>query len=449
MRAPAYLLNLLCSVAGNTGRAAVWFRTGAFAACILFSLVQQEDPAMGTSGIMNIVLSILLFPVYFQRAFIDFAWGAGDELWILLGKRLFLMLPVLAIILGCWTSVACVLTVPIRQNRREFVTTLFITWWDLGKSIVFFWGGIFKMLFSLIVALLGLVRIILFGIWAVVQDIVFIPFGILRRAVQIVMSSPVPWIAVLLTLAWCFIETTIFTYVMTPLVMDTFSNITGQQLTETFVRFPLFLFLLFVVLGSYAVLSTFVDSVKSKSFSTILGIGVIEVVVLFVEVVFLYREFVDSLVPWFAQYSANFELGIFWTLAISCFVWFGIRSLSWFLFAAHGTPTIMRVIQGQGIKVAGRTRATRGRFFEVSGEFWDKIRAESEWGRKTGEELLASFMLPPLQVVAASINFCTLLVITSHLFPLPFKDISAVKYSEQLISALSQKRRDVWSEEAR
>jgi hypothetical protein len=99
----------------------------------------------------------------------------------------------------------------------------------------------------------------------------------------------------------------------------------------------------------------------------------------------------------------------------------------------------MRVIQGKGIKLTGRSKVARARFFEISGEFWNKIRAEQEWGRKTGEELLASFMLPPLQVVAASINFCTLLLITNHLFPLPFKDISAIKYSEHLISGLSQK----------
>jgi hypothetical protein len=280
---------------------------------------------------------------------------------------------------------------------------------------------------------------------------VLIPFSVVRHSARVVVGSSVPWIAVVLTVAWCFIETTIFTYVMTPLVVDTFSNITGTQLTETFVRFPLYLFLLFVVLGSYAVLSTFVDSVKSKSISSIIGIGIIEITVLFVEVVFLYREFVDSLVPWFAQYSENFELGVFWTLAISCCVWFGIRSLSWFLFASHGTPTIMLVIRGKGLKLASRTKAegARGPFFEISGAFWDKIRSETEWGRNTGEQLLASFMLPPLQVVAASINFCTLLIITTHLFPLPFKDISTIKYSEQLINTLSQKRREYWSEEAR
>ena len=125
---------------------------------------------------------------------------------------------------------------------------------------------------------------------------------------------------------------------------------TNEQLSEEFIRIPLFIFLLFIVLGSYAVLSTFADAFRSRNIHSIIGISVIEIVTLTVEILFLYREFVDSLVPWFAQYSENFELGIFGTLFISAFVWFGIRSLSWFLFAAHGTPVIMSVIQGKGLQ---------------------------------------------------------------------------------------------------
>ena len=391
----------------------------------------------GSSGIAKIILSVLFFPMFFQRAFMEFAWGGGDPSWIMMGKRLFLLLPVCAVILGCWASIACLLTVPIRNNRREFVTALFITWWDLGKSIVSFWGGIFKFVVTLGSALVGLLKVAFMGLWSVVHDLIFTPFALIRTVGQKVVSSPIPWIAVFLTLAWCVVETTIFTYVMTPLVVDTFSNITGETLSEGFVRVPLFIFLLFIVLGSYAVLSTFVDSLRSKSISTILGIGVIETVVLFVEVVFLYREFVDSLVPWFAQYSENFELGIFWTLAIACFAWFGIRSLSWFLFASHGTPTIMAVIQGKGVKASGRSRAPKSRFLEISSGYIDKIKSENDWMRAKGEELLGAFMLPPLQIIAAGINFCTLLVISNHLFKLPFKNMAAVRYSDSVVTSLS------------
>ena len=217
-------------------------------------------------------------------------------------------------------------------------------------------------------------------------------------------------------------------------------NVTGEQLAVNVIRIPLFLFLLFVILGSYAVLSTFVDSFKKKSVSSVAGIGVIEMVVLFVEVVFLYREFVDSLVPWFAQYSENFELGIAGTLAISCFVWFGIRSLSWFLFASHGTPTILYLIQGKGIVVFNQSEITGSHFRSISPEFMEKIKAEVTWMREKGDELLSSLMLPPLQVVAAGVNFCTMLLMSRHIFDLPFKSMSAIGSSKTLLKKIDDNR---------
>jgi hypothetical protein len=392
-----------------------------------------------TSGIVKYIISILLFPMFFQDSFIYFAWGADDQLWMMILKRLFLLLPVFAIILGCWVTIACLITVIIRQNRRDFIISLFITWWDLGKSIVAFWGGVFKFVFYLVGGLLGLLKITFLAIWSIIQEILFTPFRLLRYAGQSVVSSAIPWIAVVLTIFWCLIEAVIFTYVTTPLVVDTFSNITGEQLSENFIRIPLFVFLLFIVMGSYAVLSTMVNAVKTKNISAIIGIGVIEMVALFVEVVFLYREFVDSLVPWFAQYSENFELGVFWTLAIAAFVWFGIRSLSWFLFASHGTPTIMAVIQGKGLAAESRGTQVKSRYSGILSAFMEKIKADMSWIQTKSEEILAAFILPPLQVVAAGINFCTLLITSSHLFEIPFKNFEDILHSRPLIEGISQK----------
>src|SRR3989304_514568 len=109
----------------------------------------------GTNGIVKIVLSILFFPMFFQTAFITFAWGADDPMWIMIGRRMFVLLPVMAIILGPWPSIACLLPVFIRQKRREFIMALFITWWDLGKAIVYFWGGIFRFIISFFAAIVA------------------------------------------------------------------------------------------------------------------------------------------------------------------------------------------------------------------------------------------------------------------------------------------------------
>ena len=397
----------------------------------------------GSGGILKFIPGVILFPLLFQESFINFAWGASDDFWVMLGKRVFLLLPVLSIVLGCWVSIACAVTVPFRQNRSDYLTNLLITWWDLGKAIVTFWGGIFRFSVNLFVSAFWLLKFAVLGLWSIVQEVIFMPLRVIRNAGHNVMSSRVPWIAVNLTILWCIIEAFIFTYVTTPLVLDTFSNITGEHLQPNMLRIPLFIFLFFMILGSYAVLSTFVSSVKSKKFGSIIGIGVIEIVVLFVEVVFLYREFVDSLVPWFAQYSEDFELGILGTLAISSFVWFGIRSLSWFLFAAHGTPTIMSVVQGKGLKSANsHSAATEQKSsLSVSFEFQDKMKEEASWFQKKGEDFLGSFMLPPLQVVAAGINFCTLLLTANHLFELPFSGINSISPSRALLRGSAAPRR--------
>ncbi len=390
-------------------------------------------------GIVKVVLSVLLFPLLFQEAFINFAWADGQPLWAMAAKRLFLLLPVLAFILGCWASIACLATVIIRQKRTDFLTLLLVTWWDLGKSIAYFWGGIAKFTLSLLASLAGLVKILFFAVLSIVQELVFAPFRLLFGMTKNVVSSPVPWIAVYMTVFWCLIEAMIFSYVTTPLVIDVFSNITGDQMNPYFVRIPLFVFLLFVVMGSYAVLSTLVDSVKSKNIGTILGIGAIETVVLFVEVMFLYREFVDALVPWFAQYSQNFELGVVGTLSIATFVWFGIRSLSWFLFANHGTPVLMQIIQGKGSEVFARGDVPKTRLAVISPEFVNKIKEESAWFATKGEELLAAAILPPLQVVAAGINFCTLLLSGSHLFELPFTNLEAITNTRALLENFARR----------
>ncbi len=398
------------------------------------------------SGLTKTLLYILLFPALFQGAVIEFTWAAGDPVTLMIGKRLFLLLPALAFILGCWITVPALLTAIFRHNRRSFVITLFITWWDLGKAIVSFWGGIVRFLFYFIISLFGLFKTLVLGLWSLIQTIILMPFQMLGKASQKIVSSNVPWIAVFLTLFWVLVESIIFTYVMTPLVLDTMSNITGEQLSITLVRIPLFTFLFFIVLGSYAVLSTFVDSVKEKDISQILGIGAIEIIVLFVEVVFLYREFVDALVPWFALYAENFQISMMGILAIAAFMWFGIRSLSWFLFAAYGTPTIMKIIQGEGLEMRKKKKDTAKEeesSWDVSNGFMESLKNDADWVQEKGQEVLAAFMLPPLQIIAAAVNFLTLLVSGTHLFELPFKTLDDIKPSNVLIETISEKSEEL------
>ena len=353
-----------------------------------------------------------------------FAWGASDPVWLLSLKRGFLLLPLGATVLAYWASVLSVPTIIVRQKRRTFIGLLLVTWWDLARSIFTFWGGVFRFVIRLAVSLLGTVQVLVVGVWAMLQELVMMPFRLIRDVGANVLSPGIPWIAVGMTVLWCAFEAMIFTYVMTSLVIDTLSNLAGAQLSETAVRIPLYMFMLFIVLGSYAVLSTWTGAVRSRDWGAIVKIGIVELVSMSVEVVFFYREFVDALVPWFAQHaSANFDLGIAGTLAIAAVTWLGIRSLTWFLFAASGTPTIMAIIQRQGIERHDAGNGSRSEFSLFTPGFTARLRREFEWTGAECERLLDAFLVPPMQVVAATLNFVTVLVANRHLLDLPLRTV--------------------------
>ncbi len=91
----------------------------------------------------------LMFPTYFQKPALRWAWGAGDDFWMMAAKRFLLLLPVSALIFACWVSIACMLTVIVREKRRQYVSTLFVTWWDLCRCIFMYWGGFVVFFYKL------------------------------------------------------------------------------------------------------------------------------------------------------------------------------------------------------------------------------------------------------------------------------------------------------------
>lgn len=372
----------------------------------------------------------------FRSAF-WFAWGAGDPTWMLWAKRILLLPPLGAVAIGYWTTLVSLPTIVVRSRRRTFFGLVIVTWWDLARASFTFWGGIFRFLLRLGISLFGAAQVLAVGLWTLLRELVLMPLRLIRSAGSNMLAPGVPWIAVLMTFCWCVFEAIIFTFVTTSLVIDTLSNIAGMQLTEAGIRIPLFFFMLFIALGSYAVLASFTEAVKSRDWATIIKIGVVESVALFVEVVFLYREFVDALVPWFAQHtSGKFELGIAGTLIIAGLVWLGIRSLSWFLFAAAGTPTILSIISGQGVANPDPGAAQPAEFRLFSDGLSTQLRNEFEWVGAEGQKLLDAFLVPPMNMVAASLNFVTLLTSNRHLLELPLETVSDFKNARTLAAEM-------------
>ena len=388
-------------------------------------------------GPWGIAASLLLFPMFFQGAVIGWCWGSGDEsMLIVSAKRIFLLLPACGVIAGCWISIPCLFSVIVRQNRNKFLNSLLVTWWDLGRAIFAYWGGFLRLVMFLLGWLLAFLRLAILGLWLAAQDIILTPLRAVKGMGSLASRPGVPWIAVWLTILWSVIEAIIFTFVMTNLVIDTLSGVTGVELDPGSVQIFLFFTLLGFILGSYAIVSTLTTAVANRDFKQVALVVVVEILAMAVEVLFLYREFVDALVPWFAQYAGeDFQLGAFFTITIASVVWAGTRAMTWFLFAAAGTPTIMAIIQRTGLEMEdkGPTGKTKVEHFAFVRDALNKIKEDMDWVNQKGDEAISAVILPPLQIVAAVINFFTMLFSARHLFELPFKSYKDMLHADQLI----------------
>lgn len=395
-------------------------------------------------GPWKVIVSILAFPMFFQGAVVEYIWGSGDNTYLMLIKRLFFLWPTLAFIFACWITIPSVLSLVVRAKRRQFVSNLFVTWWDFGRAVFAFWGGIFKFFFVLVGAIYGLVRTLLLGILLVIKDILMMPVRLVTDAGQVYFKPGVAWTSVVMMTGWCFLEALIFTFVMTPLVSDVMGSLVGGEVKGPSLQVPLYFTFLIFAMGSYAVIHSFGLAIKERDYGKIIIYGIVEVIVAMVETVFLYREFVDALVPWFAQHAGNdFSLGIAGTLGIAFFVWLAIRAMTWFLFGVKGVPTMMAIIQRTGLeehggKKGGSVSESAKEMFAYTSNAIDKVKKDWDWVEEKGDEVVSAFMLPPLQILAACINFCTLLVSHTHLFELPFKKFKDVLDARNLIAQVKK-----------
>ena len=385
------------------------------------------------------IVATLIFPVFFQTELWDLAWGTGDDMIVAVFKRIFLLLPSLAIIFSCWVTVGCIISIIVRAQRREFVSALFLTWWDVGRSIFFFWGGILQLLVNIGGWAYGLVRLITLGLLLMAKDILLFPMRAFSEVSTSGFRAGVPWPAMLMMTVWTMIEALVFTYVMHPLVVDVLDSYSdGEFSGGLWLKGILFVVFNFFVMGSYAVIHTLGEAIRHKKIGAAISYGFIELIVAAVETVLFYREFVDALVPWFAQYAGkDFELGMVGILSIAFAMWFAIRCMTWFLFGAAAIPMLLALIQRTGIDVqdlgrSGANKQSNPMMVYIHTALAD-FRREMDWVHTKGEEILSAFLLPPSQILAACINFCTLLVSGTHLFSLPFRSYKDILDTRELI----------------
>jgi hypothetical protein len=97
----------------------------------------------------------------------------------------------------------------------------------------------------------------------------------------------------------------------------------------------------------------------------------------------------------------------------------------------------MAIIQRTGIRKGGSSGSSKkaDHFLFIRNAI-ERVQKDQKWFQEQGDEILSAFILPPMQIVAACINFATMLISAKHLFQLPFKSYKDMLHAEQLINRL-------------
>ena len=340
-------------------------------------------------------------------------------------KSVLLLLPAAVLIVSMWAMMVSLYTLPFRSGRGHFLTALLMSWWDVGRMGWFYWAGMGRFLFVLVGWIGSLIRAFARLTWNGIKGALNSPFAVLDWTSRRYFQPGVPWLAFLLLLLWSAIEATIFTFTLRPTMNELLADLTGFEPNPIMLSALLYMFLFFLVGGSFACVQALNDAIKSKQYGTIISMVLIEAVVAMFEVLFLYRELVDAITPWMAQ--QGFNMGIGGTLALSFAGWLGVRGMTWFLFGRYGTPALIAVLARETISREGAT-------IDVAPprqpDFWrapiTALKAEVEWFKKEGREMFELLTLPVLQLLAAGFNFCLVLLLGRPLFTLPFRSLDEV-----------------------
>jgi hypothetical protein len=349
----------------------------------------------------------------------------GESPAVIVLKSVLLLLPAAVLIVSLWAMMVSLYTLPFRSGRGHFLTALLMSWWDVGRMGWFYWAGMGRFLFVLAGWIGSLIRAFVRLTWNGIKGALNSPFAVLDWTSRRYFQPGVPWLAFLLLLLWSALEATIFTFTLRPTMNELLADLTGFEPHPIMLSALLYLFLFFLVGGSFACVQALNDAIKGKQYGTIISMVLIESVVAMFEVLFLYRELVDAITPWMAQ--QGFNLGIGGTLALAFGGWLGVRGMTWFLFGRYGTPALIAVL-------ARETISREGANIDIAPprqpDFWrapiTALKAEVEWFKKEGREMFELLTLPVLQLLAAGFNFCLVLLLGRPLFTLPFRSLDEV-----------------------
>jgi len=386
--------------------------------------------------ILRILLIPLVWIIPFQKSILNFFLHSSSG-WAAIGKYLLLFFPVLLLLGAVWCTMLSVYTLPFRSKRVGFVSTLLLAWWDAARAVWLFWVGLFRLVIVVLGWIFSVLRLAVKFVVVALKHILAAPFAMTGRMTKSFFRPGVPWIAFLILVFWCMLESGIFTFVLMPTISEVLMDIVGTEQVSPFTMPLLYVFLLILIMGSFAALQALADAIRTKKVKLVVQMVIIELIVMGFEVMFLYRELVDAITPWIVQ-QTGMRVGIFFTLSVASFGWIAIRGMTWFLFAQYGTPPLLALISRRPVEQAGEgAREAVPQAAELS-RWWQRpiqdFKNEIDWLHRKFNELLEFLTLPILQVLAAILNFCMILLTARPIFNLPFRALKDVMDTREILS---------------
>ena len=374
-----------------------------------------------------------------QRDILAFLLDSSSG-WIVGIYWVLLLFPALLWISAVWCTQLSLYTLPFRSGRLEFTKKMLLAWWDSALAVWMFWVGLGR--FFVVVAgwVITLAQLALKLVMETGRQLVALPFKVTGDMTRSYFTPGVPWIAFLMLMFWSLLEAVIFTYVLLPTISEVLSGLVGVE-SHRFTAPFLFVFLFFLILGSYACVQALIDTAKNREYKFLIQMVLVEVFVMFFEVMFLYRELVDAISPWIAQHTQEqFKMGIISTLILAVFAWMGVRGMTWFLFGQYGTPPLLAFISRRPLVHPEGDGAMRGAAPAETPRWWraplEDFKREADWLHAKSHELMEFLTLPFLHVVAASLNFAMILVTSRPFFSIPFKSLKDVLETRESLTAV-------------
>src|SRR5215468_5966764 len=399
----------------------------------MFELIQRIPEPW--RQLADLLMAPLAWIPRLQHTLWDFFF-APAPLWLVALKVIFLVFPALLAIAAVWCTQLSIYTLPFRSGRAQFIPTMMLTWWDAIRAVWLYWVGMFRFVAVVLGWVVTFSTFVAKLLLEVIRQVALMPFTMTGRMTESYFRPGVPWIAFVLLVFWCALEAAIFTYTLMPTVTELLVDMVGGDSTARYTGPILYFFLLLLVMGSFACVQTLMDSIKKREWKYIVQMVVVELFVMFFEVIFLYRELIDALTPWIAQ-QTGMKMGLTFTLSLSAFGWIGVRGMTWFLFGQFGTPSLLAFISRKPMVDEHDPRPAE---VTPAPTWWRQpvaeLKQEVEWLHAKGEELVDYLVLPVLQIAAAALNFGMVLVSSRQVFSLPFKTRSEITETWQILKAL-------------